>query len=522
MTKPDPRPNRQARAGWSTIASLCAVAAIAGCGGGGGSKEVVNAESACKQFLGETFEGAKVTEARFVAAAQNAPEHCIVRGEMPEDLDFEVRMPTAWNQRTVFMGGGGFDGLITPADRNGGSPVLVPNGYATIATNHGHSATTFPGGSFALNPQMLLDYANQSVPRVTLAAKAVLQARYGEGFLQTKMVYEGCSGGGRQALMQAQRHPELFNGIVSRAPANAFNPQFLWYQKVFKTLSQPGGALSDGKIKAITNAVYSKCDALDGLKDRIVSKPETCQFDPAELRCTGAETDACLTDPQIQSARAFYAPTDIASGRYKWPGFPAGGEDGGAPNLASETQKWGGAGGKLLMGDYIKYMVAQDAAVDPLLLDPLQYTGRIDQLVGLIDAVNPDLSRFKGRGGKLILWHGSTDWLITVNNSTDYYQQVVSRSGGQAAADTFMEYFVAPGVGHCAGGEGADRVDLVSPMFNWLEGGPAPSKANIVATQNFPYPGEQPKQRPLCKYPQYAKYVGGDTSTASSFSCVSP
>lgn len=501
-------------------AVLCALA-IAGCGGG--STIVADPEAACKEFVGKTYESAKLTEARFVAAAANAPEHCLVRGEMPEDLDFEVRMPTTWNRKTVFMGGGGFDGIITAAERSGGSPVLVPQGYATIATNHGHNVTTFPGdASFALNQNMLLDYANQSVPRVTAAARAVLKARYGESFAQTKMVYEGCSGGGRQALMQAQRYPELFDGIISKAPANAFNPQFLWYQKVFKALSQPGGALSEEKVKAISNAVYAKCDALDGLNDRIVSKPEACQFDPAELRCNGAETNSCLTDQQIQSARAYYEPTDIASGRYKWPGFPAGGEDGGAPNLASDTQKWGGPNAKLLMGDYLRFMVAQAPSIDPLSLNPELYTVRIDQLVSMIDAVNPDLSRFKDRGGKLILWHGAADWLITVNNTTDYYKQVVQKSGGQASADTFVEYFVAPGVGHCAGGEGADRVDLVTPMFDWIESGKTPSTAGIVATQNFPYPSEKPKQRPLCKYPQYAKYVSGDLTVASSFSCVSP
>jgi len=285
-------------------------------------------------------------------------------------------------------------------------------------------------------------------------------------------------------------------------------------------LSEPGGALTDAKVQTITNAVYAQCDAQDGLSDRVVSKPNACSFDPAELRCTGQETDACLTDPQIESARAFYAPTDIASGRYTWPGFLPGGEDGGAPNIASDTQQWGGANAKLLMEDYIKYMVVQNSQVDALSIDPAQYTDRIDHLVELIDAVNPDLSQFTARGGKLILWHGAADWLITANNTTEYYNKIVAQSGGQVQADHFVEYFIAPGVGHCAGGEGADRVDLVTPLFNWLERDTAPSQANIVATQNFPYPGQKPKQRPLCKYPQYAQYIGGSPDAATSFNCV--
>lgn len=528
------------RAATSTLVLLTAAS---GCGGGGGGSPAltlpttppalvspappagpavpetpqVSAESQCHAFVGQTFGDATVTKATFVPTT-NVPEYCVVLGEMAKDLDFEVRMPTDWNHRTVFMGGGGFDGVIaSPAVYPSVSPDLAVRRYATIATNHGHNSTNGMDASWALDDQMFSDYANQSVPRVLAPAKAILKARYGNATQNTKIVFEGCSGGGRQALLQAQRNPELFDGIIARAPANAFNPQFLSYQKVFKQLAKPGAALTAPKINAIANAVYAKCDGLDGLNDRIIGRPDACSFDPVELACTGAETDSCLTPAQVESAQTIYSSTNVANGRYVWPAFPPGGEEG----SSFTGSEWGGATSKGLMEGYIKYMVARDGTIDPLQLDPAQYTARIDELVSMMDATDPDLSRFKARGGKLILWTGLSDWLITANNATAYYQSVVQRSGGQAAADEFVEYYTAPGVGHCALGNGADKVDLAGPMFEWLEHGVAPSSAPITASTLFVLPGTTSKSRPLCRYPQYPKYIGGDPDAAASFVCAS-
>jgi len=517
------------RARWhSAVLASSLLAVLTGCGGSDDNVPApvpdtpqASAASLCNGFLGRTIEGAVITRATFTATTGNVPEYCVVRGEMPQDLDFEVRLPTAWNKRTLFMGGGGFDGSISQAaDNISASPDLIPRGYATIATNHGHDASLLPGATFALDTQMLAEYGYLAVPRVLAAAKAILRERFGNDFNSTKIVYEGCSGGGRQGLIQAQRYPDLFDGVISRAPANAYTPQFLWYQKVAKQLAQPGAALSVAKMKTVSNAVLAKCDALDGLADKIIGRPEACTFDPAELACTAAETDACLTPPQVQSVRTFYAPTDVANGRYKWPGFPFGGEY----SDIGPSFIWGwNTGTRTLLGEgYIDYMVAQNPAVDWLQLDPAQYTSRIDQLVGIIDAVNPDLSRFKASGGKLILWTGLTDWLITANNATDYYKSVVRQSGGQTAADEFVEYYTAPGVQHCTGGTGADKVDLAGPMFEWIEKGTKPSTSQIIATQTFVAPGATPLARPLCKYPQYPRYVSGDVNAAASFTCTNP
>lgn len=503
------------------VLPLLVAFSLSGCGGGNDHKNpdaAVTAKTKCEAFLGRTFEGATVTRTELVAANEVMLEHCMVRGEMQKDLDFDIRMPTEWNKRTVFRGGGGFDAYLDwdyfsdPAVSPMGSPNLAKLGYATIASNHGHNT---PGGSFALDDDMLADYGNQSVPRVLAPAKAILRERYGQDFPNTKMVYEGCSGGGRQGLIAAQRYPDLFDGVISRAPANALNPQFLHYQQLEQQLAKPGASLSAKKIQAISDAVLAKCDGLDGLKDNIVGLPQACNFNPVELACKGTETDACLTPPQIKSAQTFYAPTSAVNGRYTYPGFFPGGE----------AEGWGPANLPFLqaLGEgYIQYFVARSPSVDWLQIDPAAYTNRIDQLISAIDAGDPDLERFRVRGGKLILWTGLSDWLITAQNATNYYQSVVQKNGGQAATDEFVEYYTSPGVQHCLGGAGADKVDLVGPMFEWLERGTKPSNNLITATQWTVPQGSKALNRPVCRYPAYPRYIGGDVGDATSFICTSP
>ncbi|QQX89241.1 tannase/feruloyl esterase family alpha/beta hydrolase (plasmid) [Cupriavidus necator] len=536
---PQYKGGRRAAVFFGTMSALAIASSLAACGGSDSSDSAssstppphtatptASAESKCQAMLNMQFGEATITKSTFVQASGALPERCVVVGHMPKDLSFEMNLPTVWNERQVFSGGGGFDGLIPPDPRVDISPNLKERGYVTIASNHGHTsagnATSIGGidAEFALDQDMLNDYAFLSVPRVIGPARAVMTYVYGEQKVaSSKSIYEGCSGGGRQALLQAQRNPTLFDGIIARAPANAYIPQFLYYQKSFKQLAQPGAALSTAKIKTIAKAVLNKCDSLDGLKDNIIGKPDACQFDIAELRCTGAETDACLTDTQVASAKSLYEPTNVASGRYTWPGFPfGGGEDG-----SFGTPIWGNAIAKGLMDGFIKYMVARDAAVDSLQLDPAQYTTRLDELSSLINAVNPDLSQFRAKGGKLLLWHGMADWLITPNNTINYYNAVVAAAGGQAAADQFMEFYTAPGVNHCALGNGADNVDLVGPMFEWLEKGTPPSTNKIVAQTFYAPPGTTRITRPLCRYPQYPKYNGtGDPNVESSFTCTGP
>ncbi len=465
----------------------------------------------CQAYLGRSIEGAVVTRAELLPALGPTPQACLVRGEMPQDLDFEVRMPTHWNKRTVFIGAGGFAGSI---DRQFYSAQSIePNtpAYATIATNHGHSANVTSGASFALDVQMLNEYAHLAVPRVMAPAKAILRDFYGRGFKSTKIVYEGCSGGGRQGMIQAQRYPELFDGVIARAPATSIVPQFLWYSKVQKLQSAPGGALTPGKIATIGATVRARCDGLDGLEDEIISRPDICDFDPAEIACAvGSDSDSCLTPEQVATARGFYEGVNLGDGRFTWPGFMPGGES------AENWLGWQAIG----FDGFMRYFVAQDSKADPLSIAPEDYLPRLEYLSNLLDADDPALHRFKENGGKLILWTGQADWLITANNATAYYNSVVNAMGGQAKVDDFLEYYISPDVGHCSGGPGPDFVDLVSPLFEWLEDGVRPSEKQLIATSSLQ--DAEPVTRPLCQYPRYPKYLGGDTRVAASFTCAMP
>lgn len=511
--------SRARRATW--LVGLASAALMSGCNGGGDDDgKPVSAlpqyspQSQCDALVGRRFEEAVVTKASLVSAASGVPEHCLVQGEMPQALAFLLQLPTQWNKRTVFLGGGNFDGVLSiPVFEFSVSPDLKAAGYALISTNQGHNGITAGDATFASNPGMLHDWAYAAVPRVMAPAKAILRERYGSEFEGTKTVFEGCSGGGRHALIQAQRHPDLFDGVIAREPALSFNALFLRYQTINKVLAQPGGTLGALKIQAIDKAVMAKCDSLDGVVDNIIGKPQSCNFDPVELACTGAESASCLTPAQVRSARSVYAATSVANGRYTMGGFYPGGE----------LQGWNESIWTDQARDYITGMVAQSPSVDWLNLDPAAYTSRIDQLATMIDAEDPDLSRFKASGGKLLLWQGLSDALVSAKHTTAYYESVVQKMNGQAATDDFMEYYTAPSVGHCGfESTGADKVNLVGPMFDWIEKGIKPATTQIVATQRTVPAGAAPGTRPLCRYPQYPRYIGGDVKVAASFACTAP
>ncbi|WP_257450565.1 tannase/feruloyl esterase family alpha/beta hydrolase [Archangium lipolyticum] len=471
--------------------------------------------SRCEGFRGRTLEGASITGAELVAASGQLPEYCKVSGALPPSLEFEVRLPSSWNGKTVHAGGGGFDGFIPSGD------VYTQKGYASIASNGGHTGDVLDG-SFALDPQKLDDFAYLSIHRVQPVAKAIIQERYGTS--STKTYFEGCSNGGREALIEAQRWPEDFDGIIARAPAYNFVELLLAFNRNTRQLSKPGANLSSAKLVALGKAVLDACDAKDGVADGMISLPSACQFDPAVLRCLGAERDDCLTSEQETSVRTIYSPF-VLNGATLNQGWPPGGEadpDGWAAWITGNGNATLSLSG-LFGSGLIKFFITRDPDFDPLTFEPNDWLPRIDEVSDLVSANSTDLTRFRARGGKLILWHGGTDAAISQKGTDVYYENLVQAAGGLAEADTFVEYFPAPGVNHCAGGAGADSVDLLTALENWVEKGVAPSQAGLVAAKLNPQTGETVLSRPLCKYPQYPRYNGsGDVNSAGSFTCVNP
>lgn len=467
--------------------------------------------TACEGFRGRTVEGAQLTGASVIAATATLPEYCQVTGTLPPSLHFEVRLPSSWNGRTVYGGGGGFDGFIIPGDS------YTAQGYASIASDGGHTGHPL-SGAFALDPVALEDFAFRSVHRVLPVAKAILREHYGKA--ATRTYFEGCSNGGREALIEAQRWPDDFDGIIARAPAYDFVGLMLTFSHNAQLLAKPGAMPSRAKLEHLGQALLAACDANDGLTDGLLSQTDACSFEPATLLCHAESTPECLTPAELASVQALASPY-VLDGRRLNPGWPRGdaSDPGGWAAWLDQPQLTDTAGSRL-SGDFIRFFIAQQSGFNPATFDATAWWPRIEALSALISARSADLERFRAHGGKLILWHGGTDGIISQRVTTAYYQQLVQKAGGQAAADTFVEYFPAPGVNHCSGGAGADSVNLLPALEDWVEGRGPPSRANLVATRRA---GPGALSRPLCKYPLYPRYNGtGEVSQASSFTCVAP
>lgn len=500
--------------------ALTFVALLAACGG---SDDPAPVTMACADFSGKTIAGAAVTSASVVAATATAPEYCRVQATLATKLNFELRLPSSgWNGKLLYGGSNEFTG--SSGGFNGSIPVVnvaaLSAGYASVASDSGHTGSSVIDASWALNdPEAMNNYASESVPRVATAARELVRQRYGSTV--QRAYYEGCSNGGREALMAAQRNPDLFDGIIARAPAYNFTGLLLSFQRSAKLLAAPGGGFTPGKVATLANGVLAACDALDGSADGVVSNPAACTFNPAVLACTGADSDACLTAPQLAVVDAWTGDFTVAGTSVAATGFPLTGNE-------TDPATWGpwflGGGGipsyqYLFMIGGVQYMFAKNPLLDPLTYDPTANLGAVAALTSLANADEPNLTRFKARGGKLIVWHGATDPAISVKGSTKYYTNAVTAAGGQASADEFIRYYQAPGVAHCLGGPGADTVDLLTPLDAWVGGGTAPS--TLTASKVNLTNGATIFTRPLCVHPKYPRYNGtGDVNAAASYTCT--
>jgi feruloyl esterase len=428
---------------------------------------------------------------------------CRVAGVVKPAVKFEVWMPAEnWNGKFQGVGGGGFAGVIS----YGAMATALGRGYATASTDTGHNT---PGGSWALNrPDLVLDYAYRAIHEMTVQSKAIVQAFYGNGPRLSYFV--GCSTGGRQGLMEAQRFPADYDGVVAGAPANYFT--HLLAGTLFPaavTMKDEATRLSPAKLAALNAGVLAACDAADGVTDKLVGNPLACRFDPGTLLCSGVETDACLTAPQIDAARKIYAYSTNPRTKEKiFPGMAPGSEI-----------TWTALVGKQPFSipvDFYKYFVYENPDWDWKTFDFDKDVALADEkFAKLLNAVDPDLSAFKKRGGKLIMYHGWNDQLIQPYNSIDYFTSVQAKMGARDT-DDFARLFMAPGMTHCAGGVGPSSFDAVTALEQWVEKGVKP--AQLVASHMTS--GVVDRTRPLCPYPQVASYKGtGSIDEAASFVC---
>lgn len=511
---------------------LLSAMTLAGCWGGGDDDNTgapttgaaISADQACAALTGKTIAGASVTQAVAVAASGALPVYCKVDATIAPQLNLELRLPQQWNGKLYYGGGGGYNGAIPGL--SGGNLTALQQGYATVNSDSGHQGNGL-SADFALDdPYAANLFGSLSVPTVMSSAREMLQAAYGKA--PDRSYFEGCSNGGREALMAAQRNPNLFDGIIARAPAYNWVGFMGQFNRTAKAAAAPGGAFSAAKTALLAGAVRAACDAQDGITDGVVSNPQACSFDPATLRCAGgADTgDSCLSDAQLAVVQSWTSPAAWAGGTYTNAGWALSGNE-------DDPGAWGawvtGNGNVQVALQYlfqdttVKNYLARDRNQDSLAYTWDANPAALFGLAALNDATNTDLRPFKNSGAKLILWHGGNDSALSHKATTAYYQGVVNTLGGQAAADEFVRYYIAPGVDHCAGGPGADTTDLLTALDAWVTQGSAPGTLSAAKQAG----GNTTFTRPLCRYPQYPRYTGpaNDATAATqaaNYTCTAP
>jgi hypothetical protein len=469
----------------------------------------------------------RVTSATLVAATAATPEFCDVRGYVAPQVQFDLKLPTkTWQGRYLQSGCGGFCGAV-------GSPSfptcdLQPGGdFAVAATDDGHVAGGTDGLWGVNDQQLRVDFGSQAPHVLSLAAKAIVKAFYGVG--PRFSYFQGCSDGGREALIEAQRFPGDFNGIVAGAPANIWAPllaESLAWNARANMDANGNQVLTASKLPALHDAVIKACDGLDGLVDGQIDDPRACRFDPASMRCpSGVDQPTCLSPAQVETVRKLYAgPTDSAGRRLYPGGEPFGSELAWVPWVVTPPGFQSLDSG--FSDSYLKFLgfpIGQPASS----LADFQFTvAEFDRLRAagqLYNATNADLTAFRQRGGKLIIWHGWADPAIAPDGTPTYYEAVQDRMGGLQAVQRFARLFMIPTVYHCAGTYGtgtAVRFDFVNPITHWVEQGTAPDQVVVTHTDQT---GAVVRTRPVFAYPRQARYTGtGSIDDAANFVGVTP
>jgi feruloyl esterase len=421
------------------------------------------------------------------AGPLDVPALCRVAGVVSPAIRFEVWLPegAAWNGRFQAVGGGGLAGIISyPA-----MAEAVRSGYASASTDTGHEASD---SAWLSDAQRVTDYGYRAIHEMTVKAKAVIEAHYGRA--AEYAYFNGCSTGGRQGLMEAQRFPDDYDGIVSGAPVNDFTHLHigqLW--TAHATLKKPGSALTRDDLARVSARVLETCDANDGVKDGFLTDPRTCNFDPGVMQCRSGSSGDCLADAQIEALRMIYrGAVNPRTGVEIYAGLEPGGE-------GPQPQNPGWA---LIMNGTEPFMIDQ-AVIGGMTFENPAYDWRtfdfdsdvelVDaKLYGVLNAINPDLRDFKAGGGKLIVYHGWSDPGVMPRQTIRYYDNVIEHAAkatgrdGRAFTDEYMRLYMMPGMGHCRGGVGPDTADFMPTIAAWVEEGKAPSRlvARSALTEN--------------------------------------
>jgi feruloyl esterase len=492
----------------------------------------LSAQQSCKDLLNLRLPDTVITSATAISSGSftppkpstplgNLPAFCRVAATTKPAIRFEVWLPFhTWNGKFQGVGNGGTAGILSYR----AMAAALRRGYAIASTDTGH-VNTPPGDGFdstwALgHPELVADFGYRSLHLTTVNAKQITQTFYGK--LPAHSYYVGCSKGGEQGLMEAQRYPDDYDGLLVGDPANNWTRHYagahLWYS--IATLKDPESYIPASKVPLLANAVIAACDANDGIADGVLNDPRQCHFDPAVLTCkAGQPSLSCFTPKQVKAIKDIWGGAHDSHGTLIYPGLLPGGENGSGGwsswitgNRPFAATHWKAASG------FFKDMVFEDPNYNAL-----NFNYDTDLKIALaktshsLDAVNPDLRRLRRRGGKLILYHGWSDPDISPLNTINYYNQVQAITGKDTTQ--FLRLFMVPGMNHCGGGPGPNHFDGITALEEWVEDGDVPEK--IIAFHSTD--GEIDRTRPLCPYPQVAVYRGkGSTNNAVNFACKLP
>jgi len=563
---------------WSAAVAAAAMTVLAGCGSD--DDNVVSGPTAktCAELQGVTIAaasiglpttGAVVTSTQVVAAAGTGAaavgQYCKVLGDInPVDatapkIKFQVNLPDAWNKKAVMFGGGGYNGTIATGTGNvpagpTDKPTPLGRGYATFGSDSGHQANANGSrdGTFGTNDEALKNFAGDALKKTRDAAMAIIQARYAETVQKT--YFAGGSTGGREALLVVQNWPQDFDGAVVLYPAWNAASLDLQFGRMTRQLAKPGAYPNRVKRKLAYDAAIEACDALDGVRDGLISNVNTCNatfnlatatLNGTPVRCADGSDlgDSCLSDEQIASYNVLNTPLvlnyTLASGETTYPGFNTWGTDFGNPGtsplqptvltLSLGTEQPANPMPPIVSGtsppygstfwdQWVKYFVTRDPNFNSLSLDPQapgSWQARIVELTGIQDANKTDLSAFQAKGGKILMAHGSHDALVSTRATQQYYERI-RRAMGSSRFFSFVRYYEIPGYGHAVSSVFNASWDSLTALENWVEKSQEPTNQVVADTAGVPG-----RTRPLCEFPAWPRYTGtGDVNSAQSFSCT--
>jgi feruloyl esterase len=450
--------------------------------------------------------------------AMTLPAFCRIeataRPTSDSDIKFEVWIPPveAWNGKFEGVGNGGYQGSISYA----AMATALRRGYATASTDTGHTGDDMKFGQG--HPEKLIDYGHRAVHVMTESAKLIVRDAMGR--FAERSYFVGCSAGGQQALSEAQRYPEDYDGIVAGDPANnRIRQTFGFLSSWIATHAADGKpVITQPKLALLTKSVVEACDQIDGLKDGIIDDPRRCHFDPAKLLCRSVSDEpTCLTAPQVDAAKKMYDGTkNPRTGELVFTGWPRGSEGFGEAPGQSWRQYVVDPPEPMRVG-FFKYWLFHDPNWDYRSIDWEHDLAYAEQKLPFMAAVDKDLSPFKKHVGKLVMYSGWADPVVPPQDTVAYYEGVVKTMGGLAPTRDFYRLFMAPGMGHCAGGPGPNQFDAIGALEQWVEKGAAPDK--LIATHSAN--GKVDRTRPLCMYPLVARHKGtGSIDEAANFACV--